>query len=910
MTSRSTALVAIFLVAALPVFAAPAIGNIGETWRFNNWVYGIGIGGFWPVDVDSDGDSEIVYGLGNGMGAHWAIADYAPTTHDYTVRFKSALMNISALRVVEVGNQKTIWVAGDTDGLRVYNLLTQELVATLTVPPNVTITALEFGDGNNDGTPDVVALAQDRMLFFNAATYQAEPTISTGAGFFALGNVDDDPDREIVLSDGRVLRVNGAAVTTEWERGTPFGFQMRLADIDGDSRDELIASQGWGSIQAWNLDSRTSKWERPTAANISAVRTFDITGDGVPEVFYGDAQWGGVHALSGNTGNELWTASNPEYGVTDILVSDPDDDGTLELVWGAGSGSTGPDYVYVVNAATRAVEYQSFDISNNFPAADVGDVDNDGRAEIVVASSKSNSDGADGVLLVFDALTHALEYRSNSSQFGGQSISGVQTLKIANVDADPQAEIVVVADRLYDSRVFIIDGITHAIEKELPLDTGSPLSALDVADVDGDGQPEVITANYGFSNAPGQYLYVVDPRTGAIAWKSASLGPNYYPNTIHATDVGAPGRDLLVAMGKVLRVRWSDKQQTLSDADTYLAVLPLDVTGNSELEIVAGRYDGTIDVLDGETLAVLSTHSNACVAGGNIPGVRSLRADGPGAVAYTCNGAIMVYDLASSTVTTSVDTGLRFAGVNNSLVRYTARGKTTFLTGGEWPAVFTDLTNNGVPAVDPLSGTVHWRGSTDLTITGSDPNGDALTYQVSGLPSLGIATLTNATTGTLHYAASGTAMGADSFLVRAFDGYQYSVPLSVALTLTNTPPTAPDASYSSRVGQTTSGRVQGTDPDGDPLTYVLVTPPARGTMTLNPTGTFTYVLAEGTGSVTATVSVRDGVSESAPVTVTFNPTTAGGSNSGGGGGGGSLDLLFLALLGVSLCFRLRRAESS
>ena len=64
------------------------------------------------------------------------------------------------------------------------------------------------------------------------------------------------------------------------------------------------------------------------------------------------------------------------------------------------------------------------------------------------------------------------------------------------------------------------------------------------------------------------------------------------------------------------------------------------------------------------------------------------------------------------------------------------------------------------------------------------------------------------------------------------------------------------------------------DPDGDPLTAVLVTGPAHGTLTFNPDGSFVYTPAAnyaGPDSFTYTVSDGDQTSAPATVTLTVNP---------------------------------------
>ncbi len=62
-----------------------------------------------------------------------------------------------------------------------------------------------------------------------------------------------------------------------------------------------------------------------------------------------------------------------------------------------------------------------------------------------------------------------------------------------------------------------------------------------------------------------------------------------------------------------------------------------------------------------------------------------------------------------------------------------------------------------------------------------------------------------------------------------------------------------------------------TDPQGDPLTAVLVSGPAQGTLTLNPNGSFTYTPAANfSGTATFTYKANDGRRDSNTATVTIN----------------------------------------
>jgi uncharacterized delta-60 repeat protein len=60
-----------------------------------------------------------------------------------------------------------------------------------------------------------------------------------------------------------------------------------------------------------------------------------------------------------------------------------------------------------------------------------------------------------------------------------------------------------------------------------------------------------------------------------------------------------------------------------------------------------------------------------------------------------------------------------------------------------------------------------------------------------------------------------------------------------------------------------------TDPDGDPLSAVLVTPPSAGSLTLNADGSFAYQPGDFIGTTSFTYRVTDGRLSSAPVTVTI-----------------------------------------
>jgi FtsP/CotA-like multicopper oxidase with cupredoxin domain len=118
--------------------------------------------------------------------------------------------------------------------------------------------------------------------------------------------------------------------------------------------------------------------------------------------------------------------------------------------------------------------------------------------------------------------------------------------------------------------------------------------------------------------------------------------------------------------------------------------------------------------------------------------------------------------------------------------------------------------------------------------------------------------------------------GTDSFSYQAMNGSVGSVPATVSLTVSpvNDTPVAAANAYSVPAGTTLNVAVPGvlgndSDVDGDPLTAILVSGPAAGTLTLNANGSFSYV-ATTAGSYSFTYQASDGTATSAAATVTFS----------------------------------------
>ncbi|HXE95958.1 MAG TPA: FG-GAP-like repeat-containing protein, partial [Dongiaceae bacterium] len=441
---------------------------------------------------------------------------------------------------------------------------------------------------------------------YNAQTGEVKWSVNSGGGAsIAVGNVDSDAAPEIVTTTygGKGYVLNGLTGAVKWSYINSFGAKVRLADLDGDGKQEIICASSWAKITIFDAALQSPVWEIPTSQDIGAVTIADADGDGIPEIIYGDGQWGKVHAVDVRTHAERWAVSNPEHGVSGIAMADVDADGKKELLWGAGGSSTGPDFLYIADPQTAKIKWQNLDFSG-LSALAVGDVDDDGEDEIVMVTSYSNSGYDEGIIHIFNARTHALKFQQ---KLGTRDWSGNnRAIRIGDVDGDGHTEFVITSSDLYNGVIMVYDGATCTLKRQSTTYSNISFNVLAIGDVDNDGKIEIVTALTG--GGQGVHLVIFDGTTMKEKWATVDLsvsGSSVYDIKLANLDKdGHP--DIIVSM--------SDKRLIVFDGVTRFlkqmidsparAVEVADVDGDGFPEVLVGRNDGTIDVYDGVTFAI------------------------------------------------------------------------------------------------------------------------------------------------------------------------------------------------------------------------------------------------------------------------------------------------------------------
>jgi len=168
-----------------------------------------------------------------------------------------------------------------------------------------------------------------------------------------------------------------------------------------------------------------------------------------------------------------------------------------------------------------------------------------------------------------------------------------------------------------------------------------------------------------------------------------------------------------------------------------------------------------------------------------------------------------------------------FMGTDN----FTFKANDGTVDGNTATVTITTTRPNVAPTAASQSVTTAEDNSIAITLTGSDGDGDPLTYTILSGPSHGLLSGSGANR---TYTPAANYNGSDSFTFTVNDGLVDGNTATVSLTITpvNDAPVLLNPTTIRTLPEewVTSWNPSATDPDGDPLTFRLVTPPSHGTL--------------------------------------------------------------------------------
>ncbi len=535
---------------------------------------------------------------------------------------------------------------------------------------------------------------------FLAPATNANPTVGNGPYSVAVGDVDGDGDLDLLtanlisgtvsvrLNDGTGNFIGGSDPAVGANPGS-----VAVGDVDGDGDLDLLTANSGSNTVSVRLNDGTGNFiggsDPAVGANPQRVAVGDVDGDGDLDLLAAAGSNTVSVRLNDGTGN-FTGGSDPTVGTdpTSVAVGDVDGDGDLDLL--------------TANQGSNTVSVRLNDGTGNFtaPATNpnpavgttpksvaVGDVDGDGDLDLLAANFDDNTVS----VRLNDGTGHFTAPATNANLAVG---NGPISVAVGDVDGDGDLDLLTAIQSDNTVSVQLNDGagnFTAPATNPNPT-VGDTPSSVAVGDVDGDGDLDLLTANY-YDNTASVRL------NGGTGLAIASFTPTSGPTgtTISLTGTGLTGATAITFSGTSGNVVTTGFSVASSTSITGVVVPSGAVTGTLTVTTPGGTSAASSQTFTVTVAPTISSAADNPVARGGLVTLNGTGLAGATGVTFARSGfSPITLTSFSSNTATALAFALPLAAPN---------------TNGAYNVTVTNA--NGTSAAFSLSLTdnVTWNGS-------------------------------------------------------------------------------------------------------------------------------------------------------------------------------------------------------
>jgi hypothetical protein len=513
--------------------------------------------------------------------------------------------------------------------------------------------SVALADFNGDGKPDLVVANRDSStvsVLLNTtapgsttASFAAQQTFATGSSPISVAaadlNGDGKPDLVVANELDNTVSVmlnttapgatipSFAAQKTFATGSSPGG--VAVADLNGDGRTDLAVANVNDNTVSVLLNTTAPGAISPsfavqetfaTGTNPEFVAVADFNGDGKPDLVVTNANDDNVSVLLNTTAAG---ASAPTFaaqetfftgqGAASVAVADLNGDGKPDLIVADAIS----DLISVLlNTMAPGASIPSFSAQETFATGSepfsvaVADFNGDGKPDLVVTNDSSNHPNTVSVLL--NTRVPIIIIPSFAAQQTFATGPGPRSVAVADVNGDGKPDLVVTNEGANTVSVLLNTtapgATTPSFAAQETFATGSGPVSVAVADLNGDGKPDLVVANL-ISNTVSVLLNTTAPgSTTASFAPQETFATGVLPRSVAVADLNGDGKPDLVVANETALGTVSVLLNTTTAGATTASFAPQQTfaTGSEPVSVVVGDFNG-----DGKPdLAVANANSS------------------------------------------------------------------------------------------------------------------------------------------------------------------------------------------------------------------------------------------------------------------------------------------------------------